>query len=155
MTSEQQFPTTLHILLFLQISGIASLTLPRFPLALAVFLAAPTVIEVADLEAVELRLPEALVDLVVDEASPAGGEFREPTCGGYLASRARKCVAQSPHGYSRANNWMYVRSAADSSSVGCSGNRAIIVWNSFHDARPSSALRTRVARAGVSKSVPA
>lgn len=73
MTSEQQFPTTLHILLFLQISGIASLTLPRFPLALAVFLAAPTVIEVADLEAVELRLPEALVDLVVDEAGPAGG----------------------------------------------------------------------------------
>jgi hypothetical protein len=36
---------------------------------------------------------------------------------------------------------MYARNALLSSCVGLSGKRAIMVWKSFHDARPSSALR--------------
>lgn len=43
-------------------------------------------------------------------------------------------------GYNRAKRCIYENNAVCSSSVGLSGNFAIVVWNSFQAALPSSAL---------------
>ena len=59
-----------------------------------------------------------------------------------LAYHIRRVKNHYYHGYSRANSKIYECSAFFSSGLGFSGKRAMVVWNSFQAARPSSALFT-------------
>lgn len=138
------------------------------PLVL-VIVRATAVVEIANVGAVEDGLLKGLVDLVVHVAAPCRccvpradlrWEFvyyRSEMGGAFSAARLTWSVMHDGdwgrlhldwcweggvayHGYMRWKRCVQARRVAFWSSVGFSGKRANVVWNSFQAARPSSAL---------------